>query len=91
MQIVQLHLEKQNFPRDMEYITDKAITQCFDSLWLKLVLWEAGVNNELFTLIYALNMKSNITVLTSYGPTEEFSVKYYRHGLTKMMLFQINR
>ena len=52
--------------------------QCFDSLWLKesmLVLWEAGVNNELFTLIYALNMKSNITVLTPYGPTEEFSVK----------------
>ena len=34
--------------------------QCFDSLWLKesrLVLPEAGVNNELFTLIYALNMK----------------------------------
>ena len=52
--------------------------QCFDSLWLKeslLVLWKAGVNNELFTLIYALNMKSNITVLTLYGPTEEFSVK----------------
>ena len=52
--------------------------QCFDSLWLKEsmpVLWEAGVNNELFTLIYALNMKSNITVLTPYGPTEEFSVK----------------
>ena len=40
-----------------------------------LVLWEAGVNNELFTLIYALNMKSNITVLTPYSPTEEFSVK----------------
>ena len=39
------------------------------------VLWEAGVNNELFTLIYALNMKSNITVLTPYGQTEEFSVK----------------
>ena len=40
-----------------------------------LVLWEAGVNNELFTLIYALNMKSNITVLAPYGPTEKFSVK----------------
>ena len=52
--------------------------QCFDSLWLMeiiLVLWEAGVNNELFTLIYALKMKSNIIVLTPYGPTEEFSVK----------------
>ena len=52
--------------------------QCFDSLWLKesmLVLWEAGVHNELFTLIYALNMKSNITVLTPYSPTEEFSLK----------------
>ena len=40
-----------------------------------LVLWEAGVNNELFTPIYALIMKSNITVLTPYGPTEEFSAK----------------
>ena len=40
-----------------------------------LVLWEAGVNNKLFIQIYALNMKSNITVLTPYGPTEEFSVK----------------
>ena len=39
------------------------------------MLLEAGDNNELFTLIYALNMKSNITVLTPYSPTEEFSVK----------------
>ena len=52
--------------------------QCLDSLWSKesmLVLWEAGDNNELFTLIYALNMKPNITVLTPYGATEEFSAK----------------
>ena len=52
--------------------------QCFESLWLKesmLVLWEAGVNNELFTLIYTLNMKSNITVFTPshviYGMGQE--------------------
>ena len=52
--------------------------QCFDCLWLKenmLVLWEAVVNNELFTLIYILNMKSDIPVLTPYSPTEELSVK----------------
>ena len=37
-----------------------------------LVLWDAGVNNELFTLIFTLNMKSNITVLTPNSPMEEF-------------------
>ena len=51
---------------------------CFDSLWLEdalNTLWDAGVENELFYIIYLLNKNCNITVNTPFGPTERFTVE----------------
>ena len=41
---------------------------------LHVVYWDAGIQNELFYLIYKLNKEAKITVFTTYGPTEEFSI-----------------
>ena len=51
---------------------------CFDSLWLKDVLntlWDAGVENEFFYIIYLLIKNCNITVNAPFGPTERFTVE----------------
>ena len=51
---------------------------CFDSLWLEDVLntlWDAGVENEFFYIIYLLNKNCNITVNTPFGPTERFTIE----------------
>ena len=51
---------------------------CLDSLWLEDVLntlWDAGVDNEFFYIIYLLNKNCNITVNTPFGPTERFTTE----------------
>ena len=51
---------------------------CIDSLWLEdclNVLWDAGVQNELFSIIYQLNKTCCITVQTRFGPTDKFTVE----------------
>ena len=51
---------------------------CFDSLWLEdclNVCWDAGVQNELFSIIYQLNKTCCITVQTLSGPTDMFMVE----------------
>ena len=40
-----------------------------------ICLWDAGVTNEVFSLIYLLNKVANITVRTSFGPTNEFEIR----------------
>ena len=39
-----------------------------------LCIWDAGIQNELFYLIYKLNKEAKIIVFTPYDPTEEFYV-----------------
>ena len=60
------------------HLTFYDFKQCFDSIWLKHsmnCMWDAGVRNELFYLIYLLNKNANIIVRTPFGQTEEFKVK----------------
>lgn len=54
------------------YVTFYDYTTCFDSLWLEdsmLSLWNLGIQNRLFNLIYLLNEKCNIIVKTPHGKT----------------------
>ena len=56
------------------HLTFYDFKQCFDSIWLKELMncmWDAGVRNGLFYLIYLLNKSTNITVRTPFGQTEE--------------------
>ena len=51
--------------------------QCFDSIWLQdsmLCLWNAGVQDELFYLVYKLNEHAKIKVFTPFGETRMFGV-----------------
>ena len=64
------YLKKQLFLTFYDYST------CFDSLWLEdsmISLWNLGVQNELFAMIYKLNENSNIRVKTPFGMSEYFS------------------
>lgn len=63
------YLNKQIFLTFYDYST------CFDSLWLEdsmITLWELGVRNELFSLIFKLNEVANIQVKTPFGLTDQF-------------------
>ena len=63
------YLNKQIFLTFYDYST------CFDSLWLEdsmITLWELGIRNELFALIYKLNEHALIKVKTPFGFTEQF-------------------
>ena len=64
-----IYLNKQVFITFYDYST------CFDSLWLEdsmITLWELGVQNELFALIFKLNEYANIQVKTPFGLTDAF-------------------
>ena len=63
------YLNKQIFITFYDYST------CFDSLWLEdsmITLWELGVQNELFALIFKLNESARIQVKTPFGLTDVF-------------------
>ena len=63
------YLNKQIFITFYDYST------CFDSLWLEdsmITLWDLGVRNEMFALIYKLNEVANIRVKTPFGLTDKF-------------------
>ena len=50
---------------------------CFDTLWLEdslNVLWDAGVTNDLFYVIYALNETCSIIVNTPFGQTSSIQI-----------------
>ena len=50
---------------------------CFDALWLEdslNVLWNAGVTNDLFYIIYALNETCSIVVNTPFGQTSSIQI-----------------
>ena len=58
------------------YITLYDFTQAFDSHWLHdsiLSMWNAGIQNELLSLIFELNRQADVTVKTPFGVTEEFN------------------
>ena len=64
------YINKQLFLTFYDYST------CFDSLWLEdsmISLWELGVRNELFSLIYKLNENSKIRVKTPFGMSDYFN------------------
>ena len=51
--------------------------QCFDSIWLQdsmICLWNAGMQDELFYLVYKLNEHAKIKVFTPFGETRMFEV-----------------
>ena len=51
--------------------------QCFDSIWLQdsmLCLWNAGIQDELFYLVYKLNEHAKIKVFTPFEETKMFEV-----------------
>ena len=57
------------------FITFYDYSTCFDSLWLEesmIVLWDLGIRNELFSLIFLLNESSSIKVKSPHGTTESF-------------------
>ena len=58
------------------YITFYDYTTCFDSLWLEdsmISLWNLGIQDRLFNLIYLMNEKCNIIVRTAHGTTTPIS------------------
>ena len=58
------------------FLTLYDYSTCFDSLWLEdtmLAMWDLGVNDELFPLIFKLNEACSITIRTPYGITPSFS------------------
>jgi hypothetical protein len=59
------------------YVTLYDFAQCFDSLWLDdciLSLRKLGINNEVLSIIKALNTECNIKVKTPAGVTDEFEI-----------------
>ena len=57
------------------FITLYDYSTCFDSLWLEdsmIALWDLGVRNELFSLIFKLNEVAKIQVKTPFGLTDQF-------------------
>ena len=57
-------------------ITFYDYTTCFDSLWLEdcmLSLWDIGIQNEMFNLIFKLNESTKIHIKTPYGMSECFT------------------
>ena len=60
------------------YITLYDFTQCFDSLWLDdciLSLRKLGIQNEVLSIIKAMNSECNIQVKTLAGVTDEFKIQ----------------
>ena len=58
------------------YLTLYDYSTCFDSLWLEdtmLSLWDLGVQDEMFPLIYKMNELCNIKIRTPYGTSHPFS------------------
>ena len=65
-----LYLRKSLFLNLYDYST------CFDSLWLEdtmLALWDIGIRNELFPLIYKMNENTLISIRSPYGMSPKFS------------------
>ena len=64
------YLHKQLFLTFYDYST------CFDSLWLEdsmISLWDLGITNEMFSLIFKMNENSMIRVKTPFGMSAPFS------------------
>ena len=57
------------------YLTFYDYSTCFDSLWLEdcmISLWDLGIRNELFALIFKMNELANIKVKTPFGMSAPF-------------------
>ena len=55
------------------WLTFYDIEKCFDSLWLEDCinsLWDNGVKDDILSLIYKLNEKANVTIITPFGDTQ---------------------
>ena len=60
------------------YITFYDYSTCFDSLWLDdcmISLWDIGIRNELFHLIFKLNETTKIRIKTPFGMSDPFQCK----------------
>ena len=57
------------------YLTFYDYRTCFDSLWLEdcmISLWNIGINNDMFSLIFKMNETCEAIVKTPYGTTPPF-------------------
>ncbi len=57
------------------YLTFYDYSTCFDSLWLEesmISLWNIGIRNELFYLIFKLNEITDIQIKTPHGMSKSF-------------------
>ena len=57
------------------YLTFYDYRTCFDSLWLEdcmISLWNIGIDNDMFSLIFKMNESCEATVKTPYGITPPF-------------------
>ena len=53
------------------------LAKCFDSLWLQEImndLYEAGVDNDNFVLLYEENKNNLVAIKTAYGLTDRFTL-----------------
>ena len=53
------------------------ISQCFDSLWLQETMndiYEGGLDNDKFVLLYEENKKNLVAIRTAYGLTDRFEL-----------------
>ena len=58
------------------YLTLYDYSTCFDSLWLEdtmLSLWDLGVQDDIFPLIYKMNELCNIKIRTPHGTSQPFT------------------
>ena len=69
-------IDHANYLKKQLFLTFYDYSTCFDSLWLEdsmISLWNLGIRNELFAMIYKLNENSNIKVKTPFGMSDCFS------------------
>ena len=67
--------KKESKPVDIQFFD---IAKCFDTLWLSEVmndLYEAGMCNDKFELLYLQNETANVAVKTLFSLTDRFHVK----------------
>ena len=58
------------------YLTFYDYSTCFDSLWLEdtmLCLWDLGIQDDIFSLIFKMNETCDITIRTPYGTSDPFT------------------
>ena len=73
--VINSAIQKESAPIDLEFFD---IAKCFDTLKLSEVLndiYDAGLWNENFELLYLANESTNVSIRTPFGYTDKFNIK----------------